>query len=102
MTFSYPGAEQPALSNISFTASPGEMVAIIGGTGAGKSTLINLIPRFYDVDSGEILVDGVDVREMSQENLRAQDRLVPQQASSSPAPSPTISGTAKTTPPKKR
>lgn len=80
VTFSYPGAEQPAISNISFTANPGEVVAIIGGTGAGKSTLINLIPRFYDVDSGNIMVDGVDIREMSQENLRARIGLVPSQA----------------------
>ena len=56
------------------------MIAIIGGTGSGKSTLVNLIPRFYDVDSGAILVDGVDVREMTQENLRAQIGFVPQQA----------------------
>jgi ATP-binding cassette subfamily B multidrug efflux pump len=80
VTFSYPGAEQPAISGISFTASPGEMVAIIGGTGSGKSTLINLVPRFYDVDSGSVLVDGVDVREMSQESLRAHIGFVPQQA----------------------
>lgn len=80
VTFSYPGAEQPAISNISLTASPGEMVAIIGGTGAGKSTLVNLIPRFYDVDSGKILVDGVDVRDMPQEELRARLGFVPQQA----------------------
>jgi ATP-binding cassette subfamily B protein len=80
VTFSYPGAEQPALSNISFTANPGEVVAIIGGTGAGKSTLVNLIPRFYDVDSGSIEVDGVDVRELLQENLRARIGYVPQQA----------------------
>ncbi len=80
VTFSYPGAEQPALSDISFTANPGEVVAIIGGTGSGKSTLINLIPRFYDVDSGAILVDGVDIRDMSQETLRAKIGLVAQQA----------------------
>lgn len=80
VTFSYPGAEQPAVSNISFTANPGEMVAIIGGTGSGKSTLINLVPRFYDVDSGSVLVDGVDVREISQESLRERIGFVPQQA----------------------
>ena len=72
VTFSYPGAEEPALSHISFRAQPGEVTAIIGGTGAGKSTLVNLIPRFYDVDSGRVLVDGVDVRELSQEELRAK------------------------------
>jgi ATP-binding cassette, subfamily B, multidrug efflux pump len=80
VTFSYPGAEEPALSHISFSAAPGEVTAIIGGTGAGKSTLVSLIPRFYDVDSGQILVDGVDVRDMSQEHLRAKIGFVPQKA----------------------
>jgi ATP-binding cassette subfamily B protein len=80
VTFSYPGAEEPAISHISFQARPGEVTAIIGGTGAGKSTLINLIPRFYDVDSGRILVDNIDVRELSQETLRAKIGLVPQKA----------------------
>jgi len=80
VTFSYPGAEQPAITGITFRASPGEVTAIIGGTGSGKSTLVNLIPRFYDVDDGRILVDGVDVREMSQESLRAKIGFVPQKA----------------------
>lgn len=80
VTFSYPGAEEPALSNISFSTRPGEVTAIIGGTGAGKSTLISLIPRFYDVDSGSILVDGVDVRDMPQEHLRSKIGFVPQKA----------------------
>jgi ATP-binding cassette subfamily B protein len=80
VTFSYHGAETPALSNITFCASPGKVTAIIGGTGAGKSTLVNLIPRFYDVDSGCILVDGVDVREMTQEQLRTKIGFVPQKA----------------------
>ena len=80
VTFSYHGAEQPALSNISFSASPGKVTAIIGGTGSGKSTLVNLIPRFYDVDSGRILVDGVETREMSQEHLRTKIGFVPQKA----------------------
>ncbi len=80
VTFSYPGAEEPALSHFSFKAAPGEVTAIIGGTGSGKSTLVNLIPRFYDVDSGRVLVDGVDVREMSQEHLRAKIGFVPQKA----------------------
>jgi ATP-binding cassette subfamily B protein len=80
VTFSYPGAEAPAISNISFSARAGEVVAIIGGTGSGKSTLINLVPRFYDVDSGSILVEGVDVREVEQETLRSRIGLVPQQA----------------------
>jgi ATP-binding cassette subfamily B multidrug efflux pump len=80
VTFSYHGAEQPALSNVSFSATPGEVTAIIGGTGSGKSTLVNLIPRFYDVDSGRILVDGVETREMAQEHLRAKIGFVPQKA----------------------
>lgn len=80
VTFSYPGAEEPAVKNISFSAKPGEITAIIGGTGSGKSTLINLIPRFYDVDSGEILIDGVDAMEMQQEELRAKIGFVPQKA----------------------
>lgn len=80
VTFSYPGAEKPALNNISFKACPGEITAIIGGTGSGKSTLINLIPRFYDVDQGNILINGVEVRDMSQESLRKKIGFVPQQA----------------------
>lgn len=80
VTFSYHGAEEPAIHNISFSAQPGKVTAIIGSTGSGKSTLINLIPRFYDVDSGSILIDGVDVREMSQETLRAKIGFVPQKA----------------------
>lgn len=78
VSFSYPGAEQPAILGISFNAKPGEVIAIIGGTGSGKSTLINLIPRFYDVNNGSVLVDGVDVREMTQEELRAKIGFVPQ------------------------
>lgn len=80
VTFSYPGAEKPVISNISFEAKPGETVAIIGGTGSGKSTLINLIPRFYDIQSGNILVDDVDIKEMPQESLRAKIGFVPQKA----------------------
>ncbi len=80
VTFSYPGAEEPALSNISFAAKPGQVTAIIGGTGSGKSTLVSLLPRFYDIDSGAILVDGVDVREMTQGHLRAKIGFVPQKA----------------------
>lgn len=78
VTFSYHGAEEPAIKNISFSAKPGEVTAIIGSTGSGKSTLVNLIPRFYDVDSGSILIDGVDVRDISQEELRKKIGLVPQ------------------------
>jgi ATP-binding cassette subfamily B multidrug efflux pump len=80
VTFSYPGAEKPVLQDISFKSGPGEVTAIIGGTGSGKSTLINLIPRFFDVDKGSILIDGVDVREMSQESLREKIGFVPQKA----------------------
>jgi ATP-binding cassette subfamily B protein len=80
VTFSYHGAEKPALSDISFKAKPGQVTAIIGGTGSGKSTLVNLIPRFYDVDGGKILIDGVETREMSQQELRAKIGFVPQKA----------------------
>ncbi|MEH7502617.1 ABC transporter ATP-binding protein [Neobacillus drentensis] len=80
VTFSYPGAEMPAISNISFAMKPGEVTAIIGGTGSGKSTLINLIPRFYDIDSGKVLVDGIDVRDIGQEQLREKIGFVPQQS----------------------
>jgi ATP-binding cassette subfamily B protein len=80
VAFTYQGAEQPALRDISFSAKPGEVTAIIGSTGAGKSTLINLIPRFYDVDKGSVLIDGIDVRDMSQETLRAKIGFVPQKA----------------------
>jgi ATP-binding cassette subfamily B multidrug efflux pump len=80
VTFQYPGAEEPALSGVSFTANPGEVTAIIGGTGSGKSTLAGLIPRFYDVNSGRVLLDGIDVRDMSQADLRARIGFVPQKA----------------------
>jgi ATP-binding cassette subfamily B multidrug efflux pump len=80
VTFSYPGAEQPALTDISFVARPGEVTAIIGGTGSGKSTLINLIPRYFDVDQGQILIDGTDIRDIPREVLRRQIGLVPQQS----------------------
>ena len=80
VSFNYPGAEEPAISHISFDAGPGETTAIIGGTGSGKSTLVNLIPRFYDASEGEIFVDGVSVRELSQEDLRSKIGFVPQTA----------------------
>jgi ATP-binding cassette subfamily B protein len=80
VSFQYRGAEEPALSGVSFTARPGEVTAIIGGTGSGKSTLAGLIPRFYDVNDGRVLVDGVDVRDMRQEDLRAKIGYVPQKA----------------------
>src|SRR5882724_4279540 len=80
VTFQYPGAEEPALTGVSFTARPGEVTAIVGGTGSGKSTLAGLIPRFYDVNHGRVLLDGVDVREMTQADLRARIGFVPQKA----------------------
>lgn len=80
VSFRYPGAEQPALSAITFTARPGEVTAIIGGTGSGKTTLLNLIPRFYEVESGSICLDGQDIRNLAYENLRAQIGYVPQKA----------------------
>lgn len=80
VTFSYPGAEEPALQNLSFRAAPGETTAIIGGTGSGKSTLLKLISRFYDVDSGAVLVDGINVKEMRTDVLREKIGLVPQKA----------------------
>lgn len=80
VTFSYHGAEEPALKDISFSAKPGEVTAIIGSTGSGKSTLVNLIPRFYDVSGGSVLIDGEDVRNMSQQSLRAKIGFVPQKA----------------------
>lgn len=78
VSFCYQGAEEPAIKNISFRSNPGELTAIIGSTGSGKSTLINLIPRFYDVTSGCILIDGVDIRELTQEKLHAKIGLVSQ------------------------
>src|SRR5215471_3415143 len=75
VTFQYPGAEEPALAGVSFAAGPGEITAIIGGTGSGKSTLAGLIPRFYDANAGRVLVDGVDVRQMTQGDARAQVAL---------------------------
>lgn len=80
VTFRYPGAENPVLNDITFEANPGETVAIIGSTGSGKSTLINLIPRFYDIESGSVKVDGVDVREMEQVGLRHRIGYVPQKS----------------------
>lgn len=78
VSFSYPDAEEPTLSNISFMANPGETTAIIGGTGSGKSSLIGLIPRFYDVTEGKILLDGTDIRQISQKSLREAIGYVPQ------------------------
>lgn len=78
VSFRYPNAEEDVLSNITFTAKPGQTTAFIGSTGSGKSTLINLIPRFYDVTEGEILVDGVNVKDVTQHELREKIGYVPQ------------------------
>ena len=78
VTFTYPDADLPVLSSINFTAEPGQTTAFIGSTGSGKSTLINLIPRFYDVSAGQILLDGVDIRNLKLEDLYDQIGYVPQ------------------------
>ncbi|OUP80549.1 ABC transporter [Lachnoclostridium sp. An169] len=78
VSFRYPGADEDVIHDISFMAKPGETTAIIGSTGSGKSTLVNLIPRFYDVTEGSITLDGVDIREVSQHDLREKLGFVPQ------------------------
>jgi ATP-binding cassette subfamily B protein len=78
--FRYPGAEEPVLRGISFTANPGQTTAIVGGTGSGKSTLVNLVPRLYDVTAGAVLVDGVDVRDMDRPDLWRRIGMIPQRA----------------------
>lgn len=78
VTFRYPNADENILEDISFTAEPGSVTAIVGGTGSGKSTLINLLPRLYDVTAGQILIDGVDIRDLSQHNLHELIGYVPQ------------------------
>lgn len=78
VSFSYPGSSENTLEDISFTAEPGRTTAVIGSTGSGKSTLISLIPRFYDVTSGSVKIDGLDVRDMTQNDLRKKIGLVPQ------------------------
>ena len=80
VSFKYPGAEEPVLSDISFKVGPGETLAIIGGTGSGKSTLVNLIPRFYDATEGTIRLNGVDIRRMPAEEVRQRIGYVPQKA----------------------
>lgn len=78
VSFKYPGADEDVLEDINFTAHPGQTTAIIGSTGSGKSTLVNLIPRFYDVTEGSITLDGIDIREMTQQELRSKLGYVPQ------------------------
>ena len=78
--FGYPGAEEPVLHDISFQAGPGEVTAIVGSTGSGKTTLVNLIPRFYDASGGSVLIDGVDVRHQEREAIWRRIGLVPQKA----------------------
>ncbi len=80
VTFGYPGADQPVLREISFEARPGETTAIVGSTGSGKTTLVNLLPRLYDVTGGAVLVDGVDVREVDRQVLWRRIGMVPQRA----------------------
>ncbi len=80
VTFCYPGSQEPALWDLSFTANVGETIGIIGGTGSGKTTLVNLIPRFYDVTEGKIEVDGIEISDYKMENLRKQIGIVPQKA----------------------
>ena len=80
VTFKYPNAEEPVLHNITFEAKPGEVIGILGTTGSGKSTLVSLIPRLYDVTSGKVLIDGIDVRDIPQEQLRRRISYVPQRA----------------------
>jgi ATP-binding cassette subfamily B protein len=78
--FRYPGAEEPVLRGITFEANPGEVTAIVGSTGSGKTTLVNLLPRFYDATGGQVLVDGVDVREMDRQDLWRRIGMIPQKA----------------------
>jgi ATP-binding cassette, subfamily B, multidrug efflux pump len=80
VSFRYPGADEDVLHNLSFTARPGQTTAIIGSTGSGKSTIVNLIPRFYDVTGGSILLDGTDIRQVTQHDLRDQIGYIPQKA----------------------
>ena len=80
VNFAYQGSKEPAISNVNIKVMPGEIIGVIGGTGSGKSTLINLIPRFYDATQGRVLVDGVDVKEYPKDELRDKIGIVPQKA----------------------
>ena len=92
--FGYPGAQEPVLHDISFLARPGQTTAIVGSTGSGKSTLVNLIPRFYDVTGGTVLVDGVDVRAVDRQDLWGTLGVIPRRRSCSAARSPATCATA--------
>lgn len=81
VSFKYPGAEEDVLRDINFKAIPGQTTAFIGSTGSGKTTLINLIPRFYDVTAGKVLIDGIDVKELTQKELRSKVGYIPQKGS---------------------
>lgn len=81
VSFKYPGAEEDILKDINFKALPGQTTAFIGSTGSGKTTLVNLIPRFYDVTNGQILIDGIDIREITQRELRSKIGYIPQKGS---------------------
>jgi len=80
VSFKYPGADDYVLRDVSFRAGPGETIAFVGGTGSGKSTLINLIPRFYDVTEGRIVIDGADIRDVTQHDLREKIGYIPQKS----------------------
>jgi ATP-binding cassette, subfamily B, multidrug efflux pump len=80
VSFRYPGADEDVLHDITFTAKPGQTTAFIGSTGSGKSTVVNLLPRFYDVTGGQILLDGVDIREVTQHEVRDKIGYIPQRA----------------------
>src|SRR5699024_4192618 len=80
VSFSYPGADEPVLTDISFSAAPGQTIGIIGSTGSGKTTLLNLIPRLTDTSAGEVLIDGVPVPQYSREALSQIVLMVPQKA----------------------
>ncbi len=79
VTFNYNGSDEPVLEDINLVAEPGETVAVLGATGAGKSTLVNLVPRFYDASAGQVLIDGMDIRQIEQNSLLAQVGIVPQE-----------------------
>jgi ABC-type cobalamin/Fe3+-siderophores transport system ATPase subunit len=102
VSFRYPGDEREVLHDVSFCAEPGQTVAVLGTTGSGKSTLVNLLPRFYDVTGGSVRLDGHDVREVTLASPALSNRDSPDKAHcSSPAPCATTSPTASPTQPKK-